>query len=63
LVTINLPTREGVKERAFQLMRDFAFLPTDAYHLAIALDAGINVFASFDEDFLRMDGIIVYTCL
>jgi len=27
-LTINLPAREGVKERTFQLMRDFALLPT-----------------------------------
>ena len=62
-IAINLPSGEGVKERAFQLMRDYALLPTDAYHIAVALDAGINAFASVDEDFLQVDNIIVYTCL
>jgi len=44
-------------------MRDFHLLPTDAYHIAVALDAGVNTFASLDEHFLRVDDIIVYTCL
>jgi predicted nucleic acid-binding protein len=62
-LTLNLPVLEGVKEHAFQLMRDYALLPTDAYHIAIALDAGVNAFATVDADFLNVDGIIVYTCL
>jgi predicted nucleic acid-binding protein len=62
-LTLNLPITERVKDHAFQLMRDYALLPTDAYHIAIALDAGINAFATVDADFLNVDGIIVYTCL
>ncbi len=53
----------AVQARAFDLMRQHALLPTDACHIAVALEAGINAFATLDEDFLRVDGIIVYTCL
>jgi len=61
-LTLQLPLPETVKVRAFQLMQSHALLPTDAYHLATALEAGVNAFVSLDEDFLRVDGIIVYTC-
>jgi predicted nucleic acid-binding protein len=61
-LTLQLPLPETVKVRAFQLMQGYALLPTDAYHLATALEAGVNAFVSLDEDFLRVDGIIVYTC-
>ena len=49
--------------RRGQHWRNYALLPTDAYHIAIALDAGVNAFATVDADFLNVDGIIVYTCL
>ena len=61
--TMKLSTSDTVTERAFRLMRDYSLLPTDAYHIAVALDAGVNCFVSLDGDFLRVDGIIVYTCL
>jgi predicted nucleic acid-binding protein len=38
-------------------------LPTDAYHIAIALEAGVNAFVTLDMDFLRVDGLVVYTCV
>lgn len=44
-------------------MKDYALLPTDAYHIAIALDTDVNAFVSLNEDPLRVDDIIVYTCL
>ncbi|MCS7193257.1 MAG: PIN domain-containing protein [Armatimonadetes bacterium] len=44
-------------------MRRYNLLPTDAYHVAVALDAGVNSFVSLDEDLLNVDSIIVYTCL
>jgi predicted nucleic acid-binding protein len=44
-------------------MRHYNLLPTDAYHVAVAVDAGVNAFASLDEDLLAVDGIAVYTCL
>lgn len=61
--TISLPLTSTVRVRALQLMRDFALLPTDAYHIATALDAGVTCFATLDRDFLAVDGITVYTCL
>jgi predicted nucleic acid-binding protein len=42
-------------------MHRYSLLPTDAYHIATALGHGVHAFASLDEDFLRVDGIIVYT--
>lgn len=62
-LTVYLPTTESVKERAFDLMRQYPLLPTNAYHLACSLEAGVNAFASLDEDLLLVDGIIVYTCV
>jgi predicted nucleic acid-binding protein len=38
-------------------------LPTDAYHIAVGLESGVKAFATLDPDFLRVDEIIVYTCL
>jgi len=58
-----LSTSEQVKEKAFQLMSDYSLLPTDAFHIAAALEHGVNSFVTLDEDFLRVDDIIVYTCL
>jgi predicted nucleic acid-binding protein len=62
-MTLLLPVPDTVQDRAFQLMEAYALLPTDAYHVAIALDAGVNACVSLDEDLLRVDGLIVYTCL
>lgn len=59
--TLHLSMPTSVRDRAFQLIREFNLLPTDAYHLAVALEAGVNAFVTLDEDFLRVDGIIVYT--
>ncbi|MFN4180856.1 MAG: type II toxin-antitoxin system VapC family toxin [Armatimonadota bacterium] len=61
--TVYLPTSESAKDLAFTLMRRYNLLPTDAYHVAVALDAGVNAFVSLDEDLLNVDGIVVYTCL
>lgn len=58
-----LPTTEQVKEEAFQLMTDYSLLPTDAFHIATAKQEGVNSFVTLDSDFLRIDDIIVYTCL
>jgi len=60
---IYLPTSESAKDIAFTLMRQSNLLPTDAYHVAVALDAGVNAFVSLDEDLLNVEGIVVYTCL
>ena len=61
--TLKLTVSDAVTDKAFQLMRDFHLLPTDAYHIAVALDVGVNTFASLDKHFLRVDDIIIYTCL
>ncbi len=61
--TLLLPVTETAHDLAFTLMRRYNLLPTDAYHVAIALDAGVNAFVSLDEDLLNVDGIVVYTCL
>jgi predicted nucleic acid-binding protein len=62
-MTLKISFSETITEQARQLMRSYSLLPTDAYHIAIALEAGVNAFVCLDEDFLRVDGIIVYTCL
>jgi predicted nucleic acid-binding protein len=33
-------------------MRQYPLLPTNVYHLACALEAGVNAFASLDKDLL-----------
>ena len=60
---LKLSIADAVTARAFQLMRNYNLLPTDAYHIATALEAGVNSFATLDRDFLSVDGIICYTCL
>ncbi|MBM3238321.1 PIN domain-containing protein [Candidatus Poribacteria bacterium] len=35
----------------------------DAFHIATALSRGVTTFATLDENFLKVDGITVYTCL
>lgn len=62
-ITLQLPIGEGVKSRAFGLMQRYPLLPTDAYHIATALESGVTTFATLDADFFQVDGIIVYTCL
>jgi predicted nucleic acid-binding protein len=59
--TLHLAIPTSVRDRAFQLIRDFNLLPTDAYHMAVALEAVVKAFVTLDEDFLRVDGILVYT--
>jgi predicted nucleic acid-binding protein len=44
-------------------MRHYPLLPTDAYHIATALESGVAAFATMDTDFIQVDGIIVYTCI
>jgi len=53
----------GLTDTALDLIRDFHLRPTDAYHIATAQAYGITNFVSIDRDFLRVDGITVYTCL
>lgn len=62
-VTLKISISDTVMEQAFRLMRAYSLLPTDAFHIAIAIDAGIHSFASLDADFLRVDDIVVYTCV
>jgi predicted nucleic acid-binding protein len=47
-MTLKLPLTDAVGARAFQLMRDFALLPTDAYHIAVALEAGVTAFTTLE---------------
>lgn len=60
---LKLSIADAVTASAFQLMRDYNLLPTDAYHIATALESGVNTFATLDRDFFLVDGIICYTCL
>ena len=58
--TLALPVTETARDLAFTLMRQYNLLPADAYHVAVALDAGVSAFVSLDEDLLVVDGIVVY---
>jgi predicted nucleic acid-binding protein len=60
---LKLPIPDSVTDRAFQLMHDHALLPTDAYHIATALENEVPACVTLDEDFLTVEGLIVYTCL
>lgn len=44
--TVDLSISPAIRVRAFQLMNDFNLLPTDAYHIAAGLEAGVTAFAS-----------------
>jgi predicted nucleic acid-binding protein len=48
---------------AESILSNYSILPTDAFHIATALSHGVAAFATLDEDFLKVDGITVYTCL
>lgn len=41
-------------------MEHYQLLPTDAFHVVIARTHGVKAIALTDEDFLRVDGIIIY---
>lgn len=60
---LKISIADAVTASAFRLMRDYSLLPTDAYHIATALESGVNAFATLDNDFLLVNGIICYTCL
>lgn len=62
-LSISLPLTEDVRSKASHLMREYTLLPTDAYHIAVAFDADVNAFVSLDEDFIKVDDIVVYTCV
>jgi predicted nucleic acid-binding protein len=62
-LTFQISIGEGVKQRAFALMQRYPLLPTDAYHIATALESDVTAFVTLDNDFLQVDGIIVYTCI
>lgn len=62
-LTLKLPITDKVTILAFDLMEQFDLLPTDAYHIATALSSEVTAFVTIDEDFLRVDGIEVYTTL
>ena len=62
-LTISLSVTENVRSLACRLMREYSLLPTDAYHIAVARDAGVNAFVSLDEDFRMVDEVVVYTCI
>ncbi|MBI1927652.1 type II toxin-antitoxin system VapC family toxin [Candidatus Poribacteria bacterium] len=53
----------GLTNAALNLIHDFHLRPTDAYHIATAQAYDITNFVSLDRDFLRVDGITLYTCL
>ena len=62
-ITLRLSISDAVMTRAFQLMENSLLLPTDAFHIATALESNVTAFVTLDRDFLAVDGIIVYTCL
>ena len=62
-MTLWISNDEQVKEKAFQLMQTHSIMSADAFHITTALSHGITAFATLDKDFLKIDGITVYTCL
>ncbi len=53
----------NVTNLAFDIINNHYLRPTDAYHIATAQSYGITAFAAIDRDFLKVDGIEVFTCL
>ncbi len=52
-----------VRLRAVEHIVDYSMQPNDAVHLASAFAAGCTNFASFDEGFRRVDGLILWNDL
>ena len=62
-LTFQLPIGDAVNPRAYDLMTHYPLFPTDAYHIATALESGVVAIATLDSVFLAVDGIIIFTCL
>ncbi len=62
-LTFQLPIGDAVNPRAYDLMTRYPLFPTDAYHIATALESGVVAIATLDSDFLTVEGIIIFTCL
>jgi len=49
-LTLKLGIGDAVTSSAFELMARLGLLPTDAYHIAVALDAEVTSFVTLDQD-------------
>jgi predicted nucleic acid-binding protein len=45
-LTLRLTIGDGVNSRAYDLMTRYPLLPTDAYHIATALESGVSAIAT-----------------
>lgn len=56
-------TEPGFTLEAIQHMREYHFLPRDAYHLATMRHHGIRSIVTMDSDFLSVSELDIYTCV
>lgn len=56
-------TEPGFTLEAIEHMRDYHFLPRDAYHLATMRHHGIRSIVTTDSDFLPVSDLDIYSCV
>ena len=59
---ILIEVRTEMTLKALDYIEKYFFLPRDAIHLATMLSLGIKNIVTTDTDFIKVDGINVYTC-
>ncbi|MBI4785793.1 MAG: type II toxin-antitoxin system VapC family toxin [Chloroflexi bacterium] len=48
--------------KALTFVQQYGLLPRDALHATLVKDAGIGTLVTTDADFMRVEGITLYTC-
>lgn len=56
-------TEPGFMLETIEHMRDYHFLPRDAYHLATMRHYGVRSIVTTDSDFLPVPDLDIYTCV
>ncbi|MGH2586380.1 MAG: PIN domain-containing protein, partial [Dehalococcoidia bacterium] len=58
-----VPVTSTVRARSVNLIKQFNLGTQDAIHVASAFESGVFDFASFDEGYRRVDGLVLWNDL